>query len=268
MAFDRKDDNATNAGVKVNGKAAPIGNEEPPESSRPARSRINSNINRNTDQADGGSSSASTGRARTPGQRTGNKSEENKAKPGIKNAKLVPFVIGAVLVILIIVVAASTLGKEKQPSQVNIPTEDSTYQEPSTLSESERLKQQLEAEGYGVGQDSHGGQINVSSDSMLRDINGNSLPEMWEAKTITYINDIVQYKKYRAVTGSGVELYWLEGEYRGQSCRIIVPYTYFRNFENEGGVVCKIEVVETTDGQRVFTWFEYDHAAHTRLIGK
>ncbi|MNN23375.1 hypothetical protein D3C81_1367710 [compost metagenome] len=83
-----------------------------------------------------------------------------------------------------------------------------------------------------------------------------------EYKTVT---DFVNYKKYRAVTGKGVEFYWLEATYKKQPYKIQVPFQVFNNLEEEGITVVNVEVSVLEDNSEVITYMSVKKDAKTLL---
>src|SRR5690606_6135627 len=56
--------------------------------------------------------------------------------------------------------------------------------------------------------------------------------------------DFVSYTKKRAVTGDGIELYWLDAEYKGKPAKIQVSFKIFKELDPVGVTVVDVEVTK------------------------
>lgn len=178
--------------------------------------------------------------------------------------------VGVICLILIVIIILVAKGgkKEKIPEPVNT----NPQQVEPQLSDEEKLQKELNQEGYGVDaviKDSQSSStIPVQTDTFLKDLDGQDIPEMFEVKAITEISDFVTYTKHRAITGDGIELYWLEGKYKGQPCRLTIPYKYFKELPEEGAVICTIEIVQTKEDNKLATHFQFDPGTYDKIIKK
>lgn len=173
------------------------------------------------------------------------------------------------LIVVILIIFMMKGGKEKKiPEPVNT----NVQQVEPQLSDEEKLQQELSKEGYGVDSAIKNSQLNniipVQTDTFLKDLDGQDIPEMFEVKAITEISDFVTYTKHRAITGEGIELYWLEGKYKGKPCRLTIPYKYFKELPEEGAVICTIEIIQTKEGNKLATHFQFDPGTYDKIIKK
>jgi hypothetical protein len=95
----------------------------------------------------------------------------------------------------------------------------------------------------------------VEENTFLRDLKGEDVPEYWEVSNIVSVSDYVSYVKHRAITADGIELYWLDGTYKGKPCKIQISYKIFKELDLEGVVPVDVEVVKTKGGQLISTYF-------------
>lgn len=201
-------------------------------------------------------------------KKTLNTEESLSNKLFIVDPKLI--LIGIICLILVVIIILVT--KDRKENEVVEQVNTATQQVVPELSDEEKLQQELSQEGYGVDAVIRDSQtINttpVQTDTFLKDLDGKDIPELFEVKEITNIFDFVIYTKHRAVTGEGIELYWLEGKYKGQPCRLTIPYQYFKELPDEGAVICKIEIVQTTEGNKLATNFQFDPDAYNKVIKK
>lgn len=185
------------------------------------------------------------------------------------NKKLLIGVGGIIALALVVSVTTSLGGKGETPVVVLTDTppivEEELQQDPV-----DPLKQELADQGIGLNtnKDTSTNSTALSSNTFLKDLTGVDVPEYYTVKDITYITDLVPYTKHRAVTGDGIELYWIEGTYRGQPCKFTIPYKYFRELDNTGAIPCMIEIVQTDTGALIATWFQFSEPAYTELKNK
>lgn len=91
----------------------------------------------------------------------------------------------------------------------------------------------------------------IVSDTFTTDLNGKPVDEFYEIGSINSVIDFISYTKKRASLDSGVELYWLEGDYKGKKIKLQVPFKIFKELDTKGSTVVDVEVVTVynKDGQ-------------------
>lgn len=148
-------------------------------------------------------------------------------------------------------------------------------QEPTGPTDAELLQQQLNEANIGataVSQYTSDDKTNttaITSDTFsTKDLTGKDVPENYVVKAITSVVEFIPYTKHRATTGSGVELYWLEGEFRGEPCKFTVSYSIFKELPDSGAVPCNVEIVQTTDEALIATHFQFSVDAYEKLTKK
>lgn len=87
----------------------------------------------------------------------------------------------------------------------------------------------------------------------LKDINGSQIPKHYEVKKINYETDFVSYTKKRGVTGDGVELLWLDAEYKGNPYVIQVPFKVWKELDETGITVVNMEVLTIDKNLKVIS---------------
>jgi hypothetical protein len=182
------------------------------------------------------------------------------------------FIFAGVGLVIVILLISNPSSREEKPSQLDVAVTTTASIAPTATpsrTKEQQLQDELAAEGFGVQtplQDSQTQNLTpVESDTFVKDIRGQDIPELFEISGITYITDLVVYKKHRAITGDGIELYWLEGEYQGQPCRLTIPFKYFKELATEGAVYCTIEVVKTRGGGIIFSYFQFDPEMYEKM---
>lgn len=88
----------------------------------------------------------------------------------------------------------------------------------------------------------NGGELSDPKDFHV-DINGNPIPDNYEVKQIKYETDFVNYEKRRGVTGDGMELLWLDAEYKGIPYSVQVPFKIWKELDPKGITVVSMEVL-------------------------
>lgn len=88
----------------------------------------------------------------------------------------------------------------------------------------------------------------VEKDSFVKDLDGNAVAEKYEIDNIYTTADFISYKKKRAVTDDGVELYWLDSTYRGKKAKVQVSFSVFKELDPEGVVAVDVEITRVKTG--------------------
>lgn len=91
-------------------------------------------------------------------------------------------------------------------------------------------------------------------DNMVKDLNGISLIQNYTVGEITTVVDFVNYKKHRAITADGMELLWLEVDYKGKPYKVTVPFKIYKELDPEGITVVDIEVLNLGNGNQVISY--------------
>jgi hypothetical protein len=91
----------------------------------------------------------------------------------------------------------------------------------------------------------------MSPDSFTKDLNGIPVALNYQINEIYIATDFVSYTKRRATTAEGIELLWLDAEYKGKPCKIQVPLRIFKELDSTGVTVVSVEVakVKGSDGK-------------------
>ena len=85
--------------------------------------------------------------------------------------------------------------------------------------------------------------ILVNPDKYTEDIYGLTTRVDYTVKQISYIADFVSYEKYRGTWGGGIELYWLDVEYKNNKYVVQVPFKYYKELDDVGIIPVKMEVL-------------------------
>lgn len=89
-------------------------------------------------------------------------------------------------------------------------------------------------------------------DLFVEDLYGLTVRVDYTVEQIQDIADFVSYTKHRGTWGGGLELYYLDAEYKGSKYVVQVPFKYYKELDDVGIVPVKMEVLriknETGDG--------------------
>lgn len=96
----------------------------------------------------------------------------------------------------------------------------------------------------------------VNSKEILKDITGTTVPTNYKVETSEIVTDFINYEKFRAITGTGLEFYWLEAEYKGQKYKVQVPYSIFSKLDAKGITVVDAEVLSLEGGSKMVTYMQ------------
>lgn len=88
----------------------------------------------------------------------------------------------------------------------------------------------------------------VVPEKFVKDLKGKPVAENYDIANIKTVIDFISYKKNRAVTGEGVELYWLDATYKGKPAKVQVPLSIFKELDEVGVTVVDVEIAEVYDG--------------------
>lgn len=102
-------------------------------------------------------------------------------------------------------------------------------------------------------------------DNMVKDLNGISLIQNYTVGKITTVVDFVNYKKHRAITADGMELLWLEVDYKGKPYKVTVPFKIYKELDPEGITVVDIEVLNLGNGNQVISYMSVRSDYKTKL---
>lgn len=103
----------------------------------------------------------------------------------------------------------------------------------------------------------------TNPDKYTEDIHGLTVQVGYTAKSISRVADFVNYTKHRGTWGGGLELHWLDAEYKGAHYVVQVPFEYYKELADEGIVPVSMEVL-TLEGSvpgeplNVITFMELD----------
>lgn len=84
----------------------------------------------------------------------------------------------------------------------------------------------------------------VDGDEYVKDIYGLTVRVDYTVDKILDTTDFVSYTKKRGTWGGGMELYWLDCNYKGAKYVVQVPFKYYKELDDTGVVPVKMEVLQ------------------------
>lgn len=88
----------------------------------------------------------------------------------------------------------------------------------------------------------------VTGDQLVTNLNGQKVDTNYKVKNIQTVRDYINYTKYRTVTGTGLEFYWLNATYKENTYIVQVPYQVFKELDDVGITLVDVEVTTLDDG--------------------
>lgn len=185
-------------------------------------------------------------------------SKKSKDNGGGKNLK---FIFIGVAVVLVVVVAFLVLGKARK--------KDVPVQDPNPIEQQDQTTEPVpntpvEPEVPEIPDDTNIGTQDFRNDTTMvsdteltdpedftKDIYGLTLRVDYTVAKIQEASDFVSYEKKRGTWGGGLELYYLDAEYKGKKYVIQVPFKYYKELDDSGIIPVKMEVLRIqseTDG--------------------
>lgn len=110
--------------------------------------------------------------------------------------------------------------------------------------------------------------INDSEISQATDLNGKVVETNYKIKQINTVRDYVSFKKFRTVTGTGLEFYYLDAVYKDNPYIIQVPYAVFKELENSGITLVDVEVTILEDNSQIVTYMDVVKNAKSIINGR
>lgn len=90
----------------------------------------------------------------------------------------------------------------------------------------------------------------------LKDVNGIDVSAVYNVDNIEYVYDYVNYSLRRGIIGDGMEMYWLDIDYKGKRYREQIPFYYAKDLDNNGIIRMHIEVLNLEGGGKIISYME------------
>lgn len=162
---------------------------------------------------------------------------------------LAPIVI--IVAVLLVLMIVRSINRSKPPEEA--PQQSSEVVEQNQTSQGTAVSSSSSEDTSvpGVGTQDFTKNTNMTSSSVmtnpnqyLEDLYGLTTSVEYNVREIKSATDFVSYTKYRGTWGGGLELYWLNVDYKGRAYVIQVPFKYYKELTDTGIVPVKMEVLK------------------------
>ena len=206
--------------------------------------------------------------SKSPNKRpNGNSNGDEKfvrQKKDNSNDKTVMYVVIGVIVLVFVVGMFFFISSSKKKKEAELLALQQQQEEQKNSSSTESEVEPGIPNFYGVGADENDDYLYDPS-LITKDLNGNQVPTNYVVLDSEEVTDYINYKKYRASTGNGLEFYWLEAEYKGQPYKVQVPYSVYSKLDYSGITVVDMEVLHLEDGSKMVTYMSVREDAKSLL---
>lgn len=173
---------------------------------------------------------------------------------GNSNNTLLFIVLGVALVVIVAFVFLLFVGRGgKESTPTNNPDPTQSVQQGGTSGQSSQATA-TPASGSdnlsGMGTQDFTQNTNMTTsdiltnpDQYVEDLYGLTTRVDYTVSSISNIADFVSYEKHRGTWGGGLELYWLDADYKGNHYVVQVPFQYYKELDDTGIVPVKMEVL-------------------------
>ena len=168
-----------------------------------------------------------------------------------KKDKSKSIIIFSVILCLVVVIASSII--------VYVSSQKSKKQEKQMQAEIQQAQQQAAKASKSKERNTKAGAPNLNSntkdqndsavtgDQLVTNLNGQSVDTNYKIRNIQTVRDYINYTKYRTVTGTGLEFYWLNATYKENNYIVQVPYQVFKELDDTGITLVDVEVTTLAD---------------------
>lgn len=206
--------------------------------------------------------------SKPPRKRSSDDSEDEeriiRRKDDKSNDKTVMFVVIGVVVLVVVVGLFFFMNASKKKKEAELLALQQQQEQQQSSSSTESTVEPGIPSFYGVGEEENDDYLYDPS-LITKDLNGNQVPTNYVVVDSEEVTDYINYKKYRAATGNGLEFYWLEAEYKGQPYKVQVPYAVYSKLDYSGITVVDMEVLTLEDGSKMITYMSVREDAKSLL---
>jgi hypothetical protein len=95
-----------------------------------------------------------------------------------------------------------------------------------------------------------------SADDYVKDLEGEDVSAIYSVDHREYITAHVSYTAKRAIIDDGMEMYWLDVDYKGKQYRVQCPFYYFKDMDETGICRVEIEILYLENGGQVISYMQ------------
>lgn len=207
------------------------------------------------------------------GDVTNDLTSEERDSVGVKFDK--KMIIGIIAVIAVVVVIAvmkfsTQSGKSVQEEavateEVNVEdsTEGTTSESDYNYTEDETMETEGPANKYVEGTINYSesnkntapAQVFSESD-YVKDLEGADVKAIYNVDHREYVESYANYQLRRAIIDDGMELYWLDLDYKGKKYRMQIPFFYAKDLDEAGICKVKMEILYLENGGQVISYMQ------------
>ena len=169
-----------------------------------------------------------------------------------KKSNLVYIVVGVLLVVAVGFAFVLFAGRDKPSTDSETPP--AQQQQQPVQQEQEQVEEVTPGIPSGMGTQDFSQNTNMNNsdvltnpDQYVEDIFGLTTRVDYKVKSISNVADFVSYEKHRGTWGGGLELYWLDVEYKDKKYVVQVPFKYYKELDDIGIVPVSMEVLTITN---------------------
>lgn len=160
----------------------------------------------------------------------------------------IKFIIGGSAVVLVVVLAFVLLRGAFNSAQPSSPPLPNSPTEPSQDQQISEPENPGIPDGMGTQNFLQNTTMDSSSslsdpENFVKDLYGLTTQVNYTVASIGVAADFVNYTKHRGTWGGGLELYYLDCEYKGTKYVVQVPFQYYKELDETGIVPVKMEVL-------------------------
>ena len=188
----------------------------------------------------------------TQAEQEGDEVLSSVPKRGENKNNMLFIVVGIIGVVVIILGLLLFAGKKRNTQSIESPPpqqDSQQVQQPTAGTYSADVSGQavvppaIGAQDFTQNTTMSNSDVLTNPDRYVQDLYGLSTRVDYTVDKISYVADFVTYTKHRGTWGGGLELYWLDAEYKGNKYVVQVPFKYYKELDETGIVPVKMEVL-------------------------
>lgn len=184
-------------------------------------------------------------------------------------------IVAVVLVIVIAVLFAlkANLMKKSSPDTTNVPaatqsvddetSSDTTSESDDEIGDNAETQATEEPNKYLQGDHDYSDSENnsvpekvFSAGDYVKDLESEDVPAVYNVEKREYIVAHVSYTAKRAIIDDGMEMFWIDVDYKGKKYRVQCPYYYFKDLDETGICKVNIEVLYLEGGGQIISYMQ------------
>lgn len=174
-------------------------------------------------------------------------------------AVIIGIVVGLVLIVVLVFFFMSRGSTENKTPELETYTGDEATTEEVVVDPAQQQADRLYQLGIGkesINQKNIFDQGPIESNSFRKDfLNTDAKENYTEPIEIVNVKDSVSYVKHRTITDEGMDMYWVDAQYKGKKTQFTIPYSVYQSLAPEGVMDVTVETVTDDEGKVYVTGF-------------